>query len=46
VISMMAMGPDLATAREKAYRGASLLAWEGLYLRNDIGLDLLALQKQ
>jgi phosphoribosylamine--glycine ligase len=46
VISMMAMGPDLATAREKAYRGASLLAWEGLYLRNDIGLDLLALQKK
>jgi phosphoribosylamine--glycine ligase len=46
VISMMAMGPDLASAREKAYRGASLLAWEGLYLRNDIGLDLLALQKK
>lgn len=46
VISMMAMGPDLATAREKAYRGASLLGWEGLYLRNDIGLDLLALQKK
>lgn len=46
VISMMAMGPDLASAREKAYLGASLLAWEGLYLRNDIGLDLLALQKK
>jgi phosphoribosylamine---glycine ligase len=46
VISMMAMGPDLASAREKAYQGASLLAWEGLYLRNDIGLDLLALQKK
>jgi phosphoribosylamine---glycine ligase len=46
VISMMATGPDLASAREKAYQGASLLAWEGLYLRNDIGLDLLALQKK
>lgn len=46
VISMMAMGPDLATAREKAYHGASLLAWEGLYLRKDIGLDLLALRKK
>lgn len=45
VISMMGMGPDLATAREKAYRGASLLDWEGLYFRKDIGLDLLALQK-
>jgi phosphoribosylamine--glycine ligase len=46
VISMMAMGADLASAREKAYRGASLLAWEGLYFRKDIGLDLLALQKK
>jgi phosphoribosylamine---glycine ligase len=45
VISMMAMGTDLATAREKAYRGASQLGWEGLYFRKDIGLDLLALQK-
>ena len=43
VISMMAMGPDLTSAREKAYRGASLLAWDGLYFRKDIGLDLLAL---
>lgn len=46
VISMMAMGADLAAAREKAYQGASLLAWEGLYLRKDIGLDLLALQNK
>lgn len=46
VISMMAMGRDLVTAREKAYQGASLLAWEGLYFRKDIGLDLLALQKK
>ncbi len=46
VISMMAMGPDLATAREKAYRGASLLAWEGLYFRKDIGLDLLTLESE
>ncbi|HET9053407.1 MAG TPA: phosphoribosylamine--glycine ligase [Cyclobacteriaceae bacterium] len=46
VISMMAMDADLAVAREKAYRGASLLAWEGLYLRKDIGLDLLALQNK
>lgn len=45
VISMMGMGPDLVTAREKAYRGASMLSWEGLYFRKDIGLDLLALQK-
>lgn len=44
VISMMAMGADLASAREKAYRGASLLAWEGLYFRRDIGLDLLTLE--
>jgi phosphoribosylamine---glycine ligase len=46
VISMMAMGNDLVTAREKAYRGASLLAWDGLYFRKDIGLDLIALQNK
>lgn len=46
VISMMAMGADLKAAREKAYQGASMLAWEGLYFRNDIGLDLLALQNK
>jgi len=46
VISMMAMGPDLTSAREKAYRGASLLAWDGLYFRKDIGLDLLDLQNK
>lgn len=46
VISMMALGPDLASAREKAYRGASLLAWEGLYFRQDIGLDLLTLESE
>lgn len=46
VISMMGMGPDLATAREKAYRGASLLGWEGLYFRKDIGTDLLILESE
>lgn len=46
VISMMAMGADLATAREKAYQGASLLAWEGAFFRKDIGLDLLTLESE
>lgn len=46
VISMMAMGTDLASAREKAYRGASLLAWQGLNYRKDIGLDLLTLESE
>ncbi len=46
VISMMATGPDLATAREKAYRGASQLNWEGLYFRKDIGMDLLILESE
>lgn len=46
VISMMATGTSLASAREKAYAGASSLAWDGLYFRKDIGLDLLALQNK
>jgi phosphoribosylamine--glycine ligase len=45
VISATGMGPDLATARERAYTGASQLHWDGLYFRKDIGLDLLTLDK-
>jgi phosphoribosylamine---glycine ligase len=41
VIAATGMGPDLASAREKAYATASQLSWEGLYFRKDIGLDLL-----
>jgi phosphoribosylamine--glycine ligase len=43
VISATGIGPDLVTAREKAYDSASQLTWEGLYYRKDIGLDLLSL---
>jgi phosphoribosylamine--glycine ligase len=43
VIAATGMGHDLPSAREKAYAAASLLCWEGLYFRKDIGLDLLAL---
>lgn len=43
VIAATGMGPDLASAREKAYTAASGLSWEGLYFRKDIGLDLLTL---
>lgn len=46
VISMMAMGPDLKAAREKAYKSASQLSWEGSFLRKDIGLDLLTLESE
>jgi len=46
VISATGMGPDLKSAREKAYQGASQLSWEGLYYRKDIGLDLLTLASQ
>jgi len=43
VIAATGIGLDLASAREKAYEGASQLCWEGLYYRKDIGLDLLTL---
>lgn len=43
VISATGIGPDLATARQQAYAHASLLSWDGLYFRKDIGLDLLTL---
>jgi phosphoribosylamine--glycine ligase len=43
VIAATGLGHDLPSAREKAYAAASLLCWEGLYFRKDIGLDLLAL---
>jgi phosphoribosylamine--glycine ligase len=46
VISATGMGPDLKSARQKAYEGASQLSWEGLYYRKDIGLDLLTLAFQ
>jgi phosphoribosylamine--glycine ligase len=46
VISATGMGPDLESARAKAYQGALQLSWEGLYYRKDIGLDLLTLIKK
>jgi phosphoribosylamine--glycine ligase len=46
VISATGTGADLRTARQNAFEGASQLQWEGLYYRNDIGLDLLTLSEQ
>lgn len=46
VLAVTGMGNGLADAREKAYAGVSKLSWDGLYFRNDIGLDLIALQNQ
>ena len=44
VLAVTGMGKGIADAREKAYAGVSKLNWDGLYFRNDIGLDLIALQ--
>jgi phosphoribosylamine--glycine ligase len=45
VISATGQGVDLTSAREQAYKGASQLSWEGLYYRQDIGMDLLTLSR-
>ena len=36
VLDVVGRGPDLATARARAYAGAAAISWPGLYLRQDI----------
>lgn len=38
VLDVVGMGPDLATARERAYSGAKAISWPGLQYRADVGL--------
>jgi phosphoribosylamine--glycine ligase len=40
VLSVSAVGATLAEARKNAYDEISGIAWDGLYFRSDIGLDL------
>jgi phosphoribosylamine--glycine ligase len=42
VLGVTARGPDLATARERAYAAADRIAFEGRHMRRDIGARALA----
>jgi phosphoribosylamine--glycine ligase len=41
VLAITGKGNSLSEARDSAYADARQIDWEGLYFRNDIGLDLL-----
>jgi phosphoribosylamine--glycine ligase len=41
ILSVTARGPDFAAAREAAYSVARRMRWEGMEMRNDIGLRAL-----
>lgn len=41
VLAVTSLGKDIAEAREKSYRSIQKLRFDGMYFRNDIGLDLL-----
>ncbi len=43
VLAVTGMGANLEEARRAAYEAVSQLAWDGVYFRKDIGLDLLGL---
>jgi phosphoribosylamine---glycine ligase len=40
VLAVTGIGPSLALARQAAYQSVSQLHWDGVYFRNDIGLDV------
>lgn len=37
VLNVTALGPDFATARERAYAGVARIAFDGMFYRSDIG---------
>jgi phosphoribosylamine--glycine ligase len=41
VLAVSAKGNSLTEARTNAYKMASMINWEGMYFRKDIGMDLL-----
>jgi phosphoribosylamine--glycine ligase len=45
VIAVTGIGEDIGSARRKAYQGVSMISWDDVYFRKDIGIDLLNLNK-
>jgi phosphoribosylamine--glycine ligase len=41
VLTVSATGPDLVSARDRAYAGAALISWPGLHYRRDIAAQAL-----
>lgn len=41
VLAVSAKGNSLSEARSNAYKTASVINWDGMYFRKDVGLDLL-----
>ena len=41
VLTVSAVGPDLAAARDRAYEAAALISWPGLHYRRDIAAQAL-----
>ena len=39
VLTVVADGQDLASARARAYAGADAITFEGRYMRRDVGAD-------
>ena len=39
VLSVVGMGPDVTTARERAYQSVAGINWPGMQFRTDIGVD-------
>lgn len=37
VLNVTALGPDFASARERAYEGVALISFDGMFYRSDIG---------
>jgi phosphoribosylamine--glycine ligase len=42
VLTVSATGPDLATARDRAYEAAADITWAGLHYRHDIAAQALS----
>jgi phosphoribosylamine--glycine ligase len=41
VLTVSATGPDLATARDRAYEATALISWPGVHYRRDIAAQAL-----
>jgi phosphoribosylamine--glycine ligase len=41
VLTVSATGPDLQSARDRAYAAAALISWPGLHYRRDIAAQAL-----